>query len=119
MRMCTVRFILRLATLTGCCLTSLFPTSGQTPVDGFNPQANDAVRAIALEPSGKVILAGNFTAMNSGATAADRARSRLARVDTNGVVDPAYHPSANGIVLALRGNLDGKLLLGLGFTTSN
>jgi uncharacterized delta-60 repeat protein len=98
-------------------MMALSAAVAQTAIDSFNPQSDNSIRAVAVQPDGKVLLGGNFTAINSGTTASDRARSRLARVDANGVVDPAFNPGASDIVLTLRLQSDGKILVGGGFTT--
>jgi len=77
--------------------------------------ANGWVYAIALQPDGKVLIGGDFTLVNG------TARARLARLDTNGVVDTAFNPGsgANNRVTTLAVQPDGKILAGGWFTNFN
>ena len=81
----------------------------------FNPNADNSVYAFAIQADGKVLLAGNFTNLNGGATL----RYRIARLNTDGSVDNAFDPKANSSVNALMVQSDGKVLLGGTFTTLN
>lgn len=78
--------------------------------------ANDRITAITLQSDGKVLLGGYFTdfAGNSGL-------NRIARLDSFGVVDPAFNPGtgANEKVLTLSVQTDGKILVGGQFTSFN
>ncbi|MBI3416832.1 MAG: hypothetical protein HY043_16200 [Verrucomicrobia bacterium] len=69
--------------------------------------ANDTVRALAVQSDGKVLIAGDFT------TAALVPRSRMARLQVDGLVDFSFDPGtgADGIVRALAVQSDGKVLL--------
>jgi uncharacterized delta-60 repeat protein/uncharacterized repeat protein (TIGR01451 family) len=85
---------------------------------GFNPGlgANDAVRALALQADGKIIIAGDFSSYNNVA------RSHIARLNTDGSLDASFNPGASGpntniYALAIQG--DGKIILGGEFTTVN
>ncbi|QBB69068.1 hypothetical protein ELE36_00990 [Pseudolysobacter antarcticus] len=82
----------------------------------FNPNANDVVIALALQPDGKLVLGGYFTSLspNGGGPIA---RSRIARLNTDGSVDAIFNPNPNAPVSALALQLDGKLLLGGNFTS--
>ncbi len=75
---------------------------------GFNPGsgAGAAVRAIALQPDGKVVIGGSFTNVNGSS------RTYVARLLSTGAVDPAFHPGAGGDapVLALGLQPDGRIL---------
>ncbi len=97
----------------------------------FDPNFNAAISALALQADGKIIVGGSFTALNpAGApsvttTNADGTkttttvitRARLARLNADGSNDTAYNPNANGNVLALALQSDGKLIIGGSFTT--
>jgi len=74
--------------------------------------ASSGVRAIALEPGGKIFIGGDFTTYN-GITV-----NRIARLLPDGTLDTAYHsmPGTNGTVNALRVQTDGKLMVGGGFS---
>ncbi len=71
------------------------------------------VRAMVLQPDGKVIIAGDFTAVN-GTT-----RNRVARMNTDGTLDTTFDPGAGSaaIVRAVVVQPDGKVIVGGDFTT--
>lgn len=75
--------------------------------------ANDAVRSVALQPGGKILIGGDFTAVNN------QARSRIARLNASGSLDATLDTSAgaNNDVHAVALQPDGKIVIGGGFTT--
>jgi uncharacterized delta-60 repeat protein len=77
---------------------------------GFNSStgANERVFALALQPDQKMIAAGSFTAINNVS------RTRIARFNTNGVLDATFNPGlgANAEVYALAVQPDGRILIG-------
>jgi uncharacterized delta-60 repeat protein len=83
----------------------------------FNPGtgANSSVMALAVQPNGKVLTSGAFISMNTVSL------PHIARLLPNGAVDTNFHPGsgANGNVLALALQADGKVALGGQFTTFN
>ena len=83
----------------------------------FNPGlgANGPVYAIAIQPDGKVLVAGDFTLFNGVP------RNRIVRLNANGSVDTSFDPGsgANAIVRALAIQVDGRILLGGAFTSVN
>jgi len=83
----------------------------------FNPGTgvNDLITSVVLQPDGKVVIGGYFTTYNG------TARSGIARVNTNGILDTTFNPGS-GVTSAVwsasvLGN--GQILLGGGFTTYN
>ena len=66
-----------------------------------------SVTRILVEPSGKIIIAGFFTTVNGVS------RNRLARLESNGALDPTFDPSSGsiGLVAALMQQPDGKYLI--------
>jgi uncharacterized delta-60 repeat protein len=80
----------------------------------FDPGAgpNGVVFAVALQPDGRVLLGGAFTAI--GGTP----RNRLARLLSDGSLDPTFDPGSgpNDIVYALALQPDGNLLAAGSFT---
>jgi uncharacterized delta-60 repeat protein len=85
---------------------------------GAGPNAN--VTAIAVQPDGKVLIAGNFTAVGGVA------RAGVARLDMNGALDLAFDPGlgpkqTNGtfFIRALLPQNDGGVYVGGGFTQFN
>lgn len=77
---------------------------GQTP-DSFDPHANDGVLALAVQPDGKLLLGGYFSAVNY------QFHNGLARVNPDGVLDWSF-PTASGVVTAITLQPDGKALVG-------
>lgn len=80
-----------------------------------NPGANNTVQTIALDGSGRAVIAGDFTGFNGVV------RNRLARLDSLGALDPTFDPGtgADGTVLALAVQPDGQVLAGGLFTSIN
>lgn len=80
----------------------------------FAPGAgvNGPVNALALQDSGRIVLGGNFTAINAVA------RGRVARLLPDGSLDGSFNPTvtANDAVHALGLQPDGKILLAGAFT---
>lgn len=72
------------------------------------------VEALALQPDGKILAAGNFTAYNGAA------RTRVARLNPDGSLDALFdagaHVPMNACGLAVQ--YDGKILVGLGVPNS-
>ena len=82
----------------------------------FDPNANAAVYAIALQSyDNKPVIGGAFGLLqpaNGGAFV----RSYIARLNTNGSVDSNFNPSPNNAVRAVAVSSDGSILLGGTFT---
>lgn len=76
--------------------------------DTFNAQlsANGTVQAIAVQPDGKILIAGDFTSVGAAI------RLRLARIGANGAVDSSFTTEVNGLVSCIAVQGDGKILLG-------
>ena len=94
-------------------IARLDPTTGLA--DSFNPRANGEVSAMAVQPDGKIVVGGFFTAVGG------QARNHIARLDaTTGAAD-SFNPSASGgplpSVQAIAVQTDGKILAGGGFTS--
>jgi uncharacterized delta-60 repeat protein len=82
----------------------------------FDPGANDAVREIALQADGKILVAGFFTMLGGGGTGTT-ARQRIGRLNANGSLDAGFDPGANADIRALVAAPDGTILAGGDFTT--
>ena len=76
----------------------------------FNPGADIAVQALAIQADGKILVGGEFTTLGGGA------RSRIGRLNTDGTLDTSFDPGADNHVLALAVQADGKILVGGYFT---
>ncbi len=78
---------------------------------GFDPNVNNIVQALTIEPSGNIIFWGTFTTVTA------TARNRIARVTSTGALNGSFNPNANGIVYALGIDIDYNLLVSWAFTT--
>ncbi|TXT51486.1 MAG: hypothetical protein FD140_1524 [Limisphaerales bacterium] len=84
----------------------------------FNPGAgfNGSVRAIAIQPDGKIVVGGSFTAFNG------TSRTNLARLNADGTLDTAFDPvnGANGTIYAVAlSTVSADIYVGGDFTTYN
>ncbi|HWL16972.1 MAG TPA: putative Ig domain-containing protein, partial [Opitutus sp.] len=87
----------------------------------FNPNPNSSVFSMALDASGKILIAGVFTGLQPNSTTYDPAlatpRSRAARLNADGTVDPTFNPSFDGQVSGLVPAPDNTIVAYGGFTT--
>ncbi len=81
----------------------------------FIGSANAAVRALAVQPDGKLIVGGEFSTI-SGLN-----RLRLARLGPDGTVDPSFHANSwlNNTLWAVAVDAAGRILIGGDFTIVN
>jgi uncharacterized delta-60 repeat protein len=79
-------------------------------IDSFNPGANDAVLALAIQPDGKVLVGGAFTSLG-GAN-----RSYIGRLNPDGSLDSTFNPGAYSSVYCIAVQPDGGILLGGSFS---
>src|SRR5215475_3419347 len=111
---------LKLGTSVGTWCLALLVSSvrGQSALDAFNPNADNLVTVVVVQPDGKIILGGNFTTLspNGGAPVT---RNRIARLNPDGRLDTAFNPNANGQVNAIALQADGKILVGGFFNGAN
>ena len=94
---------------------------------GFNPSANGAVRTMALQAEGKVVVGGDFGSFGPNSSTLSTSRRRIARLNADGTVDPGFDPtvnyavvfppSVNPSVYTVAVQTDGKVLLGGVFNT--
>ena len=82
----------------------------------FNPNANAMVGAICVEPNGQIIIGGGFTYLQPTGTTSPATRSYIARINTDGSLDPNFNPGANNQVSAITMQIDGKILIGGSFS---
>ena len=76
---------------------------------GFDPNANNSVYAIALQADGRILVSGAFSGMNS---IGGQSRNRIARLDPISGAADSFNPSANGLIVAIAVQADGKILVG-------
>lgn len=83
---------------------------------GVNYTPNALVRALAVQPDGRILVGGAFNAFQPGKTGSPITRNRIARLNADGSVDATFDPNANNVVLAFAVQPDGRILIGGGFT---
>src|SRR6266852_4801383 len=88
----------------------------QSAVDGFDPGADRNVKALAVQPDGKIIVGGTFSTLGGGGTGTTT-RKRIGRLNPDGTLDLSFNPGANDVVDALAVQADGKIVVGGFFTT--
>ncbi len=91
---------------------------GQTPsaADGFDPNVDGNVFAVAVQADGKTVIAGQFTSLRPNGSVSGVSRNNLARLNADGSVDSSFDPNPNGPVRALVIQADGRILIGGDFT---
>ncbi|MCS6929476.1 MAG: T9SS type A sorting domain-containing protein [Saprospiraceae bacterium] len=91
-----------------------FQTGSGTTIDGNSP-GSAQVCTIALQPDGKILIGGEFTAYNG------TPRSHVARLNPDGSLDPSFNPGmgANKRVERIVVQPDGKIILVGQFTQYN
>lgn len=94
-------------------LVRLNPDGSVDPTFNTSAPINGAVRAIAVQPDGRIVIGGAFTAI--GATS----RPFLARLEADGSLDATFNPGAgaNSLVYSIAVQPDGKLVVGGEFTS--
>jgi uncharacterized delta-60 repeat protein len=95
------------------CLTGNI-AHAQSALDGFNPGANNTVNVLAVQADGKILVGGDFTALGGGMGAT--MRNHIGRMNPDGTVDTTFNAGANGKVLAIAVQADGKIVVGGLFT---
>ncbi len=77
--------------------------------------ANDTVRALVVQPDGKIIVGGLFTTYNGVL------RHHIARVNSNGSLDTSFTPGtgADGEVMTMALQPDGKIIIAGAFANYN
>ena len=79
----------------------------------FNTDVDGAIYAVTLQPDGKILIGGGFTAVNSST------RNRVARLNADGTLDTAFNPDLDVQVFDVTLQPDGKVLVGGNFTVVN
>jgi len=86
--------------------------AGFAPGLGAGP-SNSIVRALALQPDGKILVGGVFQTFDS------KSRKNIARLNANGSLDESFNPGETGEVNSIVVQADGKVLVAGGFTKWN
>ena len=88
----------------------------QSPIDGFDPNANNSVLATAVQTDGKILIGGFFTTLSpNGGPAVTR--NRIARLNPDGTLDTSFNPNANNGVRSIALQDDGKIVIAGHFST--
>ena len=74
--------------------------------NGFNPDPNNTVNAVAVRPDGKIVIGGTFTQVGGAQ------RTNMALLSSAGVVEGSFTPNPPNAVNALAVQADGKTLVG-------
>src|SRR5450759_5467468 len=95
-----VRKLLALTVMPLLFLLLAAAARGQSALDGFDPNANGAIRVVVIQPDGKILIGGEFTTLspNGGATVT---RNYIARLNPDGTLDTAFNPNATAPVYAI------------------
>ena len=83
----------------------------------FAPTVNGAVYATAVQPDGRIVIGGAFTAVNGSSS-----RYHLARLFADGSLDTTFFNSGSGVsstVWCLAVQTDGRIVIGGDFTSVN
>lgn len=83
----------------------------------FDPGANNLVAVITLQLDGRILLGGNFTALQPNGAAAATASNHLARFNADGTFDTVFSPNPSGNVTCVTVQPDGRILIGGYFIT--
>jgi len=77
--------------------------------------ANSAVAEICIQTDDQILIGGYFTQYNG------TGRNRIARINTDGSLDATFDPGtgANGTIMAIAIQTDGKIIIGGWFTQYN
>ena len=76
-----------------------------------DPNVSSSVFSIALQPDGKVLIAGFFTSVGG------QTRNRVARLNSDGTLDTTFDPNVNSTVRSIALQPDGKILIGGRFSS--
>jgi uncharacterized delta-60 repeat protein len=83
----------------------------------FAPNPNGVLSTLALQANGQIVLGGTFSALQPNKTGIPAIRSDIARINSDGTIDPSFDPSLNGDVDAISVLPDGSLFVGGDFTS--
>lgn len=81
--------------------------------DSFSPRFNQDISTIQVQADGKILVAGNFTTIDSNTV------TRLGRLNDNGTLDTSFYSTANDHILSTTLMADGSIMIGGSFTEAN
>lgn len=93
-----------------------FNTDG-TLDQNFDPNANAPINALAAQANGQIVAGGSFTAFLPNGSSSAILRNNVARINSDGAIDPTFNPNVNAAVTSLALQPDGAVLIGGDFTT--
>jgi uncharacterized delta-60 repeat protein len=76
-----------------------------------NPGADGTVRALVLQPDGRIVVGGSFETLGGPP------RNYIGRLNADGSIDTTFNPGANDPVNTLAIQTDGRIVVGGDFTT--
>ncbi len=83
----------------------------------FDPNTNSSISSVLVQPDGKIVIGGSFTTLQPNNAASTTARNRIARLNSDGTLDPAFDPNANSYISSMAMQSDGAVLVCGNFTT--
>ena len=85
---------------------------------GFDPRldSDGQVNCLVEQPDGKILFGGRFGSVQPNGAAGATSRSRIARVNADGTLDPAFAPAVQGLVYSLALQTNGKIFVGGDFS---
>jgi uncharacterized delta-60 repeat protein len=95
------------ANTTGSC------TASGTWTANYNLGANGMIRSMALQPDGKIVVAGGFTTLGG------QQQKYIGRLNADGSLDATFTPVMESSVNTVAVQTDGKILVGGRFTRVN
>ena len=101
--------------------TAIRHNIGRLHADGsvdlsFDPGASLGVNAIAVQPDGKIVVAGCFHALGGGGSGTTP-RHSIGRLNADGSLDTSFDAGTNGCLDAVVVQPDGKIVVGGAFNT--
>ena len=94
--------------LLSLCLTARLPAAGELDTS-FNPNVDGEIKALALDPDGKILIGGSFSSVGG------KQRPRIARLLATGQLDANWAPPAGNAVPACAVLGDGSVVAGASF----
>lgn len=101
----TLGFYLCLRICVASILLLALPAQAQNAADGFAPQLDNTVFAIAAQADGKLLIGGAFTTVDG------IVRRRLARLNVDGSLDSTFDLVPEGQLIGMTQQTDGRILV--------
>ena len=105
-----VRHLLLAATVTLLAAVPCVDAAGELDPLNLSLSYNSFVMATAVQPDGKMIIAGRFSSVLGVP------RSNIARINADGTLDTGFDPKVGGDVYCVAVQGDGKVMIGGGFS---